>query len=441
MLDRALKDWVFVEKHNEVADMSRNVGESLLTVASMRNTYANKHVDIYPENKGVKQSAPKRVKVFDLWLTNEHRQIVHDYRYSPSDKRILDGEDVGDNHGLRYYNLYQRPPWVKTSHDSLVHYFVDHFKYLFGDEWEYAINWFAQIVQEPSKRYRCALYSICTFTGTGRGWLVRVANHLFGNNVTTVPSLEDMFKVGSKNGWLYNSVLVTVNEMSTNSDDKYVILDKLKTMLSDDMQSIDLKYGNQTFNTQVYTRLFGQSNKTTDLFIDEYDSRLLVSINDKAPRSPDYYKKLYSLIDDDVRTEFMNQIYTYLMGVKINYEWLQEAPMTKSKERVIRSCKTPTAAAFFDLKLLVGDKFFLSEHVDDFVRSKVVGDTMTNVKHNDVSMKHLSVMKANQIATHKTFKFKGRNINVCSFKYRPVDSLRDVYAEIKETDKLLNLEK
>lgn len=417
----ALDNWVLVEKPNEVADLSRNVGESMMTTASMKSSASNKAVEILVAQGKSGEQLPKRVKLFDVWMTHPDRKVVHDYRYVPRFDRILSGNQVDRTSNLEYYNTYKPPSFELVPDTDLLHHFTDHMKYLFKDNYEMAVNWFAQILQEPSQRYRVALHSISLYEGTGRGWLVTLFNELYGDNVTTVGSLDDMFRPGAKNGYLHQSVMVTVNEMSCSALERFEVMNKLKTMLSDDYQSIDIKYGTQSYKTRVFTRLFGQANGITDVAIDEDDTRLMVCLNEEPGKDEDYYDHLYGLIRGDKSTDFLNQVYTFLMQWKLNYNWLRKAPMTKDKIKVIRACKSPTGLAMYDFRLLVGDALFTHKTMDKYLSYKmatlrVTGDNMVNV----VSSRELNYIMKQQMKVSERVNVGGKSVEVCSFKSQTV---------------------
>lgn len=417
LLQFALDNWVLVEKPNEVGNLSRPVSQSMLNVPSMKSSVHNRKIEIQvPTNKSG-EMLPKRVRLYDAWLSHPDRKTVHDYRYVPSNSRILQSEEVGRTGTLEYYNTYDMPHFDMVEETDLLHYFTDHMKYLFQDNYDMAVNWFAQILQEPGKRYRVALYSISLHQGTGRGWLVNLFNELYGDNVTTVASLDDMFRSGAKNGYLHRSVMVTVNEMTAPSVQKHELMNKLKTMLSDDYQSIDIKYGSQSYNTKVYTRLFGQANGIRDVIIDEDDTRFLVCLNQKRGKSEAYYEKLYNLLRNNKSQDFLNQVYTYLMNWKINYDWLRKAPTTPDKEKVIRACKNPTALAFYDLQLLMKGNLFTEKTMDKFIayqlaNSKSPRDTVSRVSIE----KHLSILRTEKLKTSDFISINGKRIKVCSFE-------------------------
>lgn len=417
LLQFALDNWVFVEKPNEIGNLSRPVSQSMLNVPSMKSSVHNRNVEIMVPSGKSGEMLPKRVKLYDAWLSHPDRKTVHDYRYVPGNSRILQSEEVGRSGVLEYYNTYDMPHFDMVEETDLLHHFTDHMKYLFGDGYDMAVNWFAQILQEPNKRYRVALHSISLHQGTGRGWLVNLFNELYGDNVTTVASLDDMFRSGAKNGYLHRSVMVTVNEMTAPSVQKHELMNKLKTMLSDDYQSIDIKYGSQSYNTKVYTRLFGQANGIRDVAIDEDDTRFMVFLNQKRGKSEQYYEKLYQLLRNNKSQDFLNQVYTYLMNWKINYNWLRVAPMTPDKERVIRACKNPTALAFYDLQLLMGKGLFTEKTMDKFLAYHMTSsdsprDVVSKVKID----KHLSVLRTEKLKTKGSVIIKGQRVNVCSFE-------------------------
>jgi len=417
LLEHVLRNWVLVEKPNEIADLSRTVGESMLKLKSIRTSAANKFINIeVPTNKSG-ETLPKRVRLLDVLLSHPDRKIVYDYRYLPSLGRILQGWQIDGVGQLEYYNSYRPPRFEIVEETDLLHFFTDHMEYVFGDNYDMAVNWFAQIMQEPDRKFRVALHSISVNEGTGRGWLVRLFTKLYGGNVKTVGSLYDMFRSGAKNGYLHESVLVTVNEMSCRPEHKYEIMNKLKTMLSDDVQAIDIKYGEQKYDAKIFTRLFGQANGITDVAIDEDDTRFLVCLNENPGKPDSHYERLYDLLKCDRSSDFLNQVYTYLMKWKINYAWMKKAPMTPDKERVIRACKSPTGLAIYDFKILMNGDLFTKSMMEKFLSYRLSTSDMVmgDISYMDTNKEVRYTMKQ-QFRVNEVTTVKDKRVNVYSFQ-------------------------
>ena len=151
---------------------------------------------------------------------------------------------------------------------------------------------------------------------------------------------------------------------------------------------------------------------------------------------------MYGLLRNNNSQDFLNQVYTYLMSWKINYEWLRKAPVTSDKEKIIRACKNPTSLAFYDLQLLMGKGLFTEKSMDSYISYRLASndepvDTMTRTKIN----KHLSVMKSEKLRTKSSITIKGKRINIYSFEPLNVGDMSDREVKLmlkKSRDKVVS---
>lgn len=444
-LQYALDNWYMIERAKEVADITKPVEESTWERMAMSHSYSNQFVPVEDANGEV---MAKPMQLFKAWEHHPERKSLLDYWFVPCYERILSNKQTGrgDLQGL-YYNTYVPPHFNETEDNDLVHHFVDHVKFIFDEDWEMAMNWFAQILQQPEKRHRVALHSVSLKQGTGRGLLVTLFNKIYGHNVNTVNSLDEMFSKDGKNGYLHNSVMVVVNEMTVKNQDQdaYGLMSKLKTVISDDIQAVNLKYGKQTFNARVYTRLFCQSNSLSDLKIDFEDTRFLVTLNIHPPKPKDYYRRLASYIEgsNERADDFYDQVFTYLMNWELREDWLQTAPMTTAKKKVIQSTMTPTEAAFNEFKTIVKDRLFNQAMVQKYVSHHVdPGDNTfdSSTPHTMVNKRQLNALLLNSVVTTEHVVINGSRKTILSFDNIDVTSMdkRSIIHRMKSTSKLVN---
>lgn len=371
-----LDNFVLIAQGGLVGDMTKSAADSTRTIAQMRDFYRNKKyvVEVVGPN-GQKQK--KKFSAYDRWLEDPNHLEAWCTAYVPNGRRlILGGTFSGQPEN--FYNTYCPPmrrclqpikdPYRATPN---IKRFLDHMAYLFpNDQGEWMLNWMAQMIQQPEVRYRVSPFSISLFEGTGRGWLTDVLARLVGHsNFATVRDVMDIVRPGAKSGYLDGTVLLVVNEVYVSSNDRFSLLSQLKTILSDDTQEIDVKYGIHTHNQRIYTRVFFQSNHLDGLVIDETDSRIQPFVNRAEPKSKAYYDSLYSLSEHE---EFLDEIYTYLIKRKVDISLLKHSSDTEDRKAVIKSSKSPTALAFFEFKNLVGvSGVFTESIVNDFVYEHV----------------------------------------------------------------------
>lgn len=341
-LDWMLLNYVMVAKGALIADLSKPIRSSLQTLPNMRDFLRNRKT-LITKNSG-KTVKEEQVNTFDLWLNSQDRREAWDVTYSPGGPRLVPTPEQPDT---LQYNTYQAPdvkviPGLKDSSPTL---FTEHLKYLFpngGDSW--MLNWMAQIIQDPGTRYRTSPLSISLFEGTGRGWLTELLVRLVGaSNFATVQDIGELVRPGAKTGYLDGTVLLVINEVYIGTRERFSLLNQLKTLFSDDYQSIDIKYGAQKYNQRIYTRVFLQSNHVNGLVIDKDDSRIQPFINRERPQSREYYDKLYANLKD---SDFINHVYTWLTHYPVDTSQLMHSTDTPDRQRVVSSTESATEMAF-----------------------------------------------------------------------------------------------
>lgn len=366
---RMMNRLVLIADGSLVADMSKPTAESIRTIPQMRDFMRSKKIFVQQRgSKGVINT--KAIPMFDYWLEDRNHIEAWGVDYVPGMGPLIP-DSFFKGRPQVYYNKYSPPLTMKIKKEERLEsglaLFYDHMKYLFpngGDRW--MLNWIAQLLQEPEKRIgRVSPFSISTFEGTGRGWLTELLVRLVGpSNYATVKDITDIIRPSAKSGYLDGTVLLVVNEVYVKGRERYNLLSQLKTLLTDDVQEIDVKYGKHTYNQKIYTRVFFQSNHIDGLVIDERDSRIQPFINTSAPKDREYYARLYALLDVDA---FIDSVYSDLMEYPIDYSLLQYSQDTPDRQKVIRSTKSPTALAFYEFRQIVGNFVFTDEILDKFV--------------------------------------------------------------------------
>lgn len=365
---RMLNTYVLIADGALIADMTKPPAESIRTIPQMREFSKAKKIFIEQRNaKGI--VTQKAMPMFDFWLQDKDHIEAWGVDYVPGLGPLIP-ETYFKGRPQVYYNKYNPPLTMMVDSEKRVctDMFHEHMEYLFpngGDKW--MLNWMAQLIQEPDKRMgRVSPFSISTYEGTGRGWLTELLVRLVGaSNYATVKDITDIIRPSAKSGYLDGTVLLVVNEVYVKGRERYNLLSQVKTLLTDDKQEIDVKYGKHTYNQQIYTRVFFQSNYIDGLVIDEKDSRIQPFINTAPPRSRDYYNRLYALLEMDA---FIDSVYSELKEYPIDYSLLQYSQDTPDRQKVIRSTKSPTALAFHEFHQVIGeDSLFTDEILDQFV--------------------------------------------------------------------------
>lgn len=416
-LEEVLDDYVWITKGQRVGKLTGPSNQCVVQSVDLKAAWMNRFIKVPKVNKKTGETTQEWVCLFDVWRRS-NPSIRHEAvstTYVPGKDRMV-YPNASDKEGTGvYFNEYHEPNVMLTENTDLIHYFVNHMQYIFNDNFDLAVNWFAQIVQQPWKRYRTALYSICFSQSTGRGWLNDVISEVVCRENVSTPKIEDIMGDGKFTEHIDDKVLAIISEISARGTDRYRLSDSLKSFLSDDYQQTNKKYGEKHASKKIYTRLFAQSNDLTDLYIEEKDTRMIVCINREEPKDNSYYIKLNDLLETDNR-DFFNQVYTYLMNWKVNIEYLIGAPRTKDKIEVIEAVKSPTALALYKLKLTV-NKHFISDHMlNNFISHFIIYSTNAeDGMHTPVNEKELRRLCKEQIQTTDVVDIGGKSIKLSSF--------------------------
>lgn len=425
--------YVFIRNKSRVGDLKSAVDTSVVSLADFRNDLSGLTETIQVTDGRSGQTKDKQVELVKQWERSKLRKKVYEKQYYPSGARIVSGLVRGDRE--KYYNTYSPPFIVPTEDRDLIHYLLDHLKYLFPNEGDvhWMVNWLAQLIQDPLNRHRVAPLSISTFHGTGRGWLGLLMMELVGkSNVSTLQSIGEIIRDGAKTGFLDETTLCLVNETYSNSKEQYNINDRLRNLLGDNFQSIDVKYGAAS-SKFIYTRFFFQSNHVGALALDDADVRIEVFLNHNPPKEKSYYSELYPLLKPE--SDFVDQVYSYLNEQTVDESMLQESRRSESRATMLMATKSPTGSAFYEFKQLVADDFFTDQMMKDFMASY----TTIRSAEQMVNPAELTKLKKINLVSHVTL--KGECIS--SFKYVDFHQLDkgDIFRQVNNVKDRIELYK
>jgi len=410
--EEVLKNYLYVVVGKNVCRLTGSTENAVRSYDEMKHKWKNQRIKVTKTSGKDNSKSEVFMPLMDVWMNDELRKTAEDVTYIPGEKRIVhDGK-------FAYFNQYEGGDVKLTDDTDLIHHFVEHMQYLFNDNFDLAMNWFAQLIQEPAQRYRTALYSISIHEATGRGWMNELFEIILGKSNVSKPSISDITGGTDFNEHAYNKTLAIVSEVSTN-DGYTTVSGSLKNFLSENTQQINIK-NKQKITANIYTRLFIQSNDIDDLMISEEDTRIIVCMNREPSKELSYYDDLYRLIEKDngkpLYPEFADQVYTYLMNWKVNKKWVKGAVLNKDKQYVIEATKSPTALYFYKLKMLVGKNFVDKREAMNFITSGIGGsNSMYNPTQTHVNQKQLDRLFIKQIQVKKIVTSHGKRIEAISF--------------------------
>jgi hypothetical protein len=252
----------------------------------------------------------KRITYAEHWLSTTTRLSVDQLGFNPAAPLIYT-----DSRQRLCFNTWEPPPArAYTTDETLIAPILTHLRYLFDDEYDNALSWFAHITHVPSVRPGFALLHYARAHGTGRGWLKQWMARMLGHTYCRSVSLKD-FMEGSFNEFFWQSRLLTFDEIHERSM-RFKVQDKLREAITEPRMMINIKKGFKG-EADIFAAIMMLSNHADSLQIPNEDRRIWCVACVKDPQSEDYYNTLYNLLDDEAA---MDQIYWYL------YRWRKANP-------------------------------------------------------------------------------------------------------------------
>lgn len=332
MTSHFLDRFIYVIEGDQVCDLSRPPYQCMMDMKSFKNLMAP--YQFPPEGKGQPIPATKR------WIEHRHKKIAETTGYKPGSGRIIERFD-----GRFEINEFYMPEHPRTQDASKVSTFLNHMAYLVPDAWqrEFFIARLGWMVQRPERRCPISILHVATAHGTGRGWVSQLMERVLGpwNCARTRMKIlcDNQF-----HDYLHNTLLCTIDEVREN-DKRYEVNDKIRDVLTEPRFEVNRKYGSKK-TMDIYTGFLFYTNHFDALALPEEDRRIAVLGGPDFAASEEHYASLYGALSD---SDFIAQVYWYLMGVDLSrFNW-QRAPETKERQQMIESNKSDVEAALIEV--------------------------------------------------------------------------------------------
>lgn len=332
MTSHFLERFIYVIEGDQVCDLSRPPYQCMMDMKSFKNLMAP--YQFPPEGKGQPVPATKR------WIEHRHKKIAETTGYKPGSGRIIERFD-----GRYEINEFYMPEHPRTVDTSKVSTFLNHMAYLVPDAWqrEFFIARLGWMVQRPERRCPISILHVATAHGTGRGWVSQLMERVLGpwNCARTRMKIlcDNQF-----HDYLYNTLLCTIDEVREN-DKRYEVNDKIRDVLTEPRFEVNRKYGSKK-TMDIYTGFLFYTNHFDALALPEEDRRIAVLGGPDFAASEEHYASLYGALSD---SDFIAQVYWYLMGVDLSrFNW-QRAPETKERLLMIESNKSDVESALIEI--------------------------------------------------------------------------------------------
>jgi hypothetical protein len=269
------------------------------SLADLKLYFKNKEIfAIDPETEKVKAFCP-----LEIWLKSRQREEYIGIDFIPDQPKEKDDKIYGLFRGFKYppaytldISLFLTFVWeVICSKDDLYYNII--------------ITFFAQIMQEPSKKYNVALVLI-SGKGSGKSTLMKAMSIAFDGYYMQTADTDKI--VGKFNNHIATKLLCYANESFFIGDKR--VIGKLKNFISEKVMTYEIK-GGAVYTGKNVSRLVIDSNdenvvhETADERRFLYALISLLRVGDSA-----YFEELYALIEDP---RFGESLTYYLMTFDI----------------------------------------------------------------------------------------------------------------------------
>ena len=222
--------------------------------------------------------------------------------------------------------------------------FLEHVAFLVpvAKERKRFIQWLAHIVQCPEVLPHTFYVMIAKNTGIGRNLAVGMVTRALRGHVANGVSLPDLLRER-----LYRTVvrklLVTVDELREGSSGKrWERQEALKRLVTEESRYINPKYGVPSIEKNC-GRWWMLSNHLDAIPFDSTDRRAIIIENPLTPKAPEYYARLYAMLDDPL---FSASIRKTLEEFSIaDFNPGEHAPVNAAKQKALKSMLTDVERA------------------------------------------------------------------------------------------------
>jgi hypothetical protein len=326
-IDEMLERFVFVTDGSQVADRLRP--RNVLSLGDFRNATAAS-----TDKVDKKEGGWKTVPCAESWRNNPRRFDVDTVTFRAGGQAVTAAPD-----GRVALNTWRPVERDRATDDWLesAQVFVDHVSWLFGEYADDFLDWLAHIEQNPGTLPHYGWLHIAPKHGMGRNWIAGVLARIWTGHVATAFDLGSTLN-SAFNGRLAGKILAIVDEIDEgNSGKAYQHAQTLKRLVTEETRAINPKYGRQHEEWNACRWLIF-SNSDTALPLEKGDRRFWVVRSDEAPKSAEYYARLYELKDNP---KFISSVAEYLRSRDICcFNPGAVPPLTEAKETLLERTRS-----------------------------------------------------------------------------------------------------
>lgn len=324
-----LEGWVYCGQNDEFYKAGTR---QTLTAAAFNHTFNERMLTRQERAEG---KASPEVIATDAALNRYKIPKVYGHMYYPGQPEEFTFQ------GSTYINTYtdrSQPiiPEAYSPADRLaIKRVVDHFHLLarHPDEVELVLSWYAHIVQ-TLQRPNWAL-AFQSAEGVGKSFLLELFGAILGSeNVQPIFAAKLMDKA-SFNEWSVGSLISVVDEIKQNSENRFIIMDKLQQVITNDTISLHEKGKGirPVRNTAGYTLL---TNHRDALPVHLGDSRYFMvtsrlqtkaQVDQFNAENPDYFADLFTAVN-----EHAGALRKWFLEYKLSSRFNPKARAPRSRE-------------------------------------------------------------------------------------------------------------
>lgn len=293
----------------EIIDENGNKSYDFISSDSFRNLYANRKIIVGFHSDG----SPKYKTAFEVWFYSADRNSAKGIEFAPLEPRS------------GYYNLFKGFPVIagnKGGCDLLLRHILDNICSGNNEYYTWLISWFADIIQNPTKKPGTAV-TIIGKQGCGKSIFVEMFGRLLGNYY--VIANHPRFVTGNFNAHLLTCLLLHAEEAFWAGDK--TCESKLKDMITGTSQLIEFK-GKDPVKAKNYTRLITTTNARWASPSGLEERRFFVlEASDNKIQDHGYFSKISNQME---KASGYNALMDHLLNLDISGVNLRQIPKTET---------------------------------------------------------------------------------------------------------------
>jgi hypothetical protein len=278
------------------------------------------------------------IPVTKLWLEHKKRLAYQGVTFKPGAPGLTRGPNQGsDEISVNLWRASEASqPFEGWEKKAAM--FVEHVRWLFGDQADKFLDWLAHIEQKPGELPHSGWLHVAPRHGLGRNWLASVLVKMWTGAVAPNMTMEEL--LGGFNGHrLSRKVLAVVDEVhgtQLGGGGKFAPAQVLRARMTSEVVTINQKYGAAWVEWNAL-RLLVFSNHWDSIPMPKGDRRFWVASCEEQPRDAGYYTRLYRALKDE---RFIKAVRHFLATRDISAFNPGERPLeSAAKQRVVGANK------------------------------------------------------------------------------------------------------